>query len=162
MLLSKRRRLSFIKTTYIRRNTALRCGSFRLRTSMYAPSSCPRAPCLACISAVVRFRRATFVIVPHRRQGLINLCTLPSAKPRPLCLARISAVLQTTYILRNTLSGCGNFQSRTSMYAPSSFPRPSRLARISVVLVVWTNSRHKNPSHHFAFRIFSRLEYGKS
>ena len=36
--------------------------------------------------------RATFVIVPHRRQGLINLCTLPSAKPRLSCLARISTI----------------------------------------------------------------------
>ena len=42
---------------------------------------------------------------------------------------------------RNTLSGCGNFQSRTSMYAPSSYPRPPRLARIFAVLPVVTGIR---------------------
>ena len=48
-------------------------------------------------------------------------CTLPSEKPRPSCLARIFTVLQTAYILRISASRCGNFRSRTSMYAPCKF-----------------------------------------
>ena len=34
------------------------------------------------------------------------------------------------YLLRNTVSCCGNFRSCTSVYTPSSFPRTPCLARI--------------------------------
>ena len=74
-----------------------------------------------------------------------------------VCPCVAPQVNKNAYILRNTLSGCGNFQSRTSMYAPSSFPRPSRLARIYAVFC----SLDRTSESHRCNSAFSHLKFPK-